>query len=44
MEGQESEENCNLIVPDSYSDSTKARVAIMNEKDVDFGIIEVSIF
>lgn len=41
-DGQECEENCNLIVPDSYSNSTRARVAVMNEKDVDFTVIEAS--
>lgn len=41
---QEVEENCNLIVPDNYPPDVKAKVGMMSEKDVDFDVIEVSIF
>lgn len=41
--GQEIEENCNLIVSDEYPADVKSKVAMINEKDVDFDIIEVSI-
>lgn len=39
--GLDNEENCNLIVSDDYSSDTKAKVAMISEKDVDFEIIEV---
>lgn len=42
--GQDHEENCNLIVSDEYPPEVKAKVAMISEKDVDFEIIEVSIF
>lgn len=42
--GQDNEENCNLVVSDDYSSDIKARVGMISEKDVDFEIIEVSIF
>lgn len=44
ISGQDIEENCNLLVPDSYPPDVKAKVAMMSEKDVDFDVIEVSIF
>lgn len=42
--GQDHEENCNLIVSDDYPPDVKARVGMISEKDVDFEIIEVSVF
>lgn len=41
--GQDNEENCNLIISDSYPPEVRANVAMISEKDVDFEIIEVSI-
>lgn len=41
--GQDNEENCNLIVPDSYPPEIRAKVAMISEKDVDFEIVEASI-
>lgn len=42
--GQDHEENCNLIVSDDYPSDVKTRVGMISEKDVDFEIIEVSLF
>lgn len=41
---QDHEENCNLLVSDDYPPDIKAKVALISEKDVDFEIIEASIF
>ncbi|XP_050532289.1 ATP-dependent RNA helicase A protein [Daktulosphaira vitifoliae] len=38
--GQEQEENCNLLVQDTYSTEVRTKVAMLNEKDLDFDIIE----
>lgn len=42
--GQDQEDNCNLIVSDDYPPEVKSKVAMISEKDVDFEIIEASIF
>lgn len=42
--GQDQEENCNLIISDDYSSDVKKKVAMINEKEVDFEIIEVIFF
>lgn len=44
ISGQDHEENCNLIVSDDYPLDVKAKVGMISEKDVDFEIIEVSIY
>jgi len=41
---QDQEENCNLLVSDNYPPDIKSKVAMISEKDVDFEIIEASIF
>lgn len=41
---QDHEENCNLLVSDDYPLDVKAKVALISEQDVDFEIIEASIF
>jgi len=41
---QDQEENCNLLVSDDYPPDIKSKVAMISEKDVDFEIIEASIF
>lgn len=42
--GQDQEDNCNLIVSDDYPPEVKSKVAMISEKDVDFEIIEASVF
>jgi len=44
IDAQDYEENCNLLVSDDYPPEVKSRVALISEKDVDFEIIEASIF
>jgi len=44
ISAQDHEENCNLLVSDDYPPDIKSKVALISEKDLDFEIIEASIF
>jgi len=41
---QDQEENCNLLVSDDYPPEVKSKMAMISEKEVDFEMIEASIF
>ncbi|KAL3871841.1 hypothetical protein ACJMK2_039813 [Sinanodonta woodiana] len=40
IEGEEQEENCNMIISQEYSEQTKRAMAMLNEKELSFELIE----